>query len=94
VLTVRRGPNPGHTYALAGRIVTVGRGSENDIPIEDRALSRRHLQISWVDTAYRVEDLGSRNGTKVNEAAVQTADLHSGDRIRAGNVELEFTLAD
>jgi pSer/pThr/pTyr-binding forkhead associated (FHA) protein len=59
--------------------------------LDDTALSRRHFQISWVEDAYHVVDLGSRNGTRVNGSRVQSARLASGDRIRVGHVELEFT---
>jgi Zn-dependent protease with chaperone function len=92
VLAVRGGPELGRTFPLDGRPVTVGRSLDNDIPLDDAALSRRHFQISWVEDAYQLVDLGSRNGTRVNGSRVPTARLGSGDRIRVGHVELEFTL--
>jgi Zn-dependent protease with chaperone function len=90
-LAVRSGPEVGRTYPLDGRPVTVGRSLDNDIPLDDAALSRRHFQINWVEDAYHLVDLGSRNGTRVNGAREPTARLRSGDRIRVGHVELEFT---
>lgn len=91
-LTVLRGLEPGRTYTLDGRSITLGRHDDNQIQIKDAALSRRHCQVTWTDGAYVIEDLGSSNGTHVNGSRVQVVRLSSGDRIRLGGQMLEFNL--
>src|SRR5580700_7635988 len=47
------------------RVFTLGRGVECDVVIHDHSVSRRHARVSF-DAGWRVEDLGSRNGTVVD----------------------------
>jgi pSer/pThr/pTyr-binding forkhead associated (FHA) protein len=64
---------------------TVGRAGA-DVELVDPDVSRRHAAFHQVDQGIGVEDLGSRNGTYVNEEKVTgIASLSSGDRIRFGN---------
>jgi Zn-dependent protease with chaperone function len=92
-LVVCRGAELGRAFALDGSTVSVGRASGNTIQLYDESLSRRHFQIHWADGAYRLADLGSRNGTQVDGVTVATVPLRGGERIRAGNLELQFALA-
>jgi hypothetical protein len=55
--------------------LTIGRHPDSDICISDSSVSRRHVQISYVDTGWIIEDLGSRNGTLLNGALIDKADL-------------------
>jgi adenylate cyclase len=71
---------------------TIGRSKENDIPIPDRCISRYHaiLQIGATGE-FNLIDLGSRNGTFVNERrTVVPVTLQSGDVISFGNSSIEF----
>jgi adenylate cyclase len=71
---------------------TIGRSRENDIPIPDRCISRYHaiLQIGATGE-FNVIDLGSRNGTFVNERrTVVPITLQDGDVINFGNSCVEF----
>jgi len=80
-------------FTLAGRdTLIVGRDPVSDLPIFDPAVSRRHaaLQIDDREAIVRVTDLGSRNGTWINQARVTHGVLHPGDRIAFGTVA--FTL--
>jgi hypothetical protein len=67
----------------------IGRGDDCHITIFDPAISRRHARISVDDQHAVLEDLGSRNGCRVNGIPVKEAiELSDGDRIRIGTQEL------
>jgi hypothetical protein len=92
-LTILEGPAAGQVFRLDGREVTVGRSSQNDMVIGDNSMSRRHCRLHWADGDYVLEDLGSSNGTFVNNETTLAARLRDGDRITLGDSVLEFTLA-
>ncbi len=73
---------------LDSKPVTIGRHPENVICVNDVLLSRFHCVVEPNGMGgFRVRDLGSRNGTKVNGIAIQDADLAPGDVIRIGSHE-------
>jgi hypothetical protein len=69
---------------------TLGRSSSNEIVINDPNTSRRHAQIARRSGEWWIVDLGSTNGTLVNEALIKERRLLPGDRIKMGATELEF----
>jgi serine phosphatase RsbU (regulator of sigma subunit) len=70
-------------YVLDRESVTVGRSSTADLALQDPFLSRHHARLSKRDDQLLVEDLGSRNGTFVNDAPVQgLTPVKPGDVIR------------
>jgi predicted component of type VI protein secretion system len=72
---------PGHTL--------IGRGDDCHITVFDPAISRRHARIFVDDEHAILEDLGSRNGCRVNGVPVrEPTALNDGDRIRIGTQEL------
>jgi hypothetical protein len=72
----------------------VGRGERADIGLEDRSVSREHAEILVDGESVWVRDLGSRNGTWINEVRVQgTTEIQSGDRIRFGGLSFHLALA-
>jgi class 3 adenylate cyclase/HAMP domain-containing protein len=91
-LTLRGGDEAGQAYLLDGHPITLGRGSDADIQLDDHEISRCHAQLHWDGSTYLLEDLRSSNGTFVNGELVQTTALRPGDVIRVGNVSLEFSL--
>lgn len=76
------------TYALDKKDVTIGRGPENDVCINNLAVSKSHSRICFADL--RLEDLGSANGTFVNGEKVQSRALENGDVIGIGKFEILF----
>src|SRR3954470_2977130 len=70
--------------------VTIGRQIANMIVIEDTEASRFHCVIEKVAAGYRVRDLGSRNGTKVNGQLVKVALLDAEDIITIGKTEIRL----
>lgn len=69
--------------------VTVGRAADCEIQIEDHVVSRRHLTLERRGNDVLVTDLGSANGTFLNDRPVRNATARPGDRIRAGTAVLE-----
>ncbi len=80
---------------VEGATATVGRSSNNDIQIPEQHISRQHAVISFRDGVFMVNDLGSSNGTFVNDQKIEEPfPLFAGDRIRLYVAELLFTTAD
>jgi serine/threonine-protein kinase len=91
VLDVVQGPRQGRTFVFDRHdtfIVGRSRFVHCSMP-EDAALSRDHFLIEINPPRCEVRDLGSTNGTFVNDARVERARLHSGDRIAAGQSVFE-----
>jgi len=65
-LYILNGPNMGHSYQLRDGYTYIGRSAKNDIRIEDKTVSRRHLKIAKKGKRYLLTDLKSRNGTFCN----------------------------
>ncbi|MEP7271422.1 MAG: DUF3616 domain-containing protein [Acidobacteriota bacterium] len=70
---------------------TIGKGPTNDIILADPAVSTSHAQIRYESGSYVVTDLGSRNGTSVNDMRLtEPRKLAQGDRIKMGRCTLTF----
>jgi len=77
-------------FDLGGPLISLGRGSDNDVILDDPLVSRHHCQLKLQHGAYSFADLGSRNGSYVNGQQVSEVALGPGDRIRVGDTEIEF----
>lgn len=86
---VLRMAGDGREWSLGDRSV-IGRISGSEIEIEDPGASRRHAEIRRQGDEFVVVDLGSTNGTLVNDTPVSEATLEDGDRITIGRTVLEF----
>ena len=74
---------------------TLGRDSGTAaVVLDDSDVSRRHARLEIVDNDLVLTDLGSTNGTYVNDAQVTRRVLVAGDRMRIGRYELTWTLVD
>lgn len=71
-------------------ILNLGRHRDNDIVLDDRAVSRHHAQIRLRFGHYTLFDLGSQAGTTLNEQLVREAILRSGDVIQIGSQSIIF----
>ncbi len=91
-LRILDGPGAGNEYAIAGSVVRLGRGEENDIVLEDNNASRLHAEVVRDEATgrYIVRDLGSRNGIFVNRKKVPQAPLKNGDTFTIGGTSIEF----
>jgi Protein of unknown function (DUF3662)/FHA domain len=81
---------PTRTYPLDKNLVTIGRLPECDVVLTDAGASRRHAEIRREDGGFVLADLGSTNGTMVNETQISEQALEEGDRITIGRTILEF----
>ena len=70
--------------------VTIGRNQGNRILIPTKSLSRYHAKIIYQNRHYYIIDLKSSNGTYVNDVRVDQQEIHPGDQIRLGDVDIEF----
>ncbi len=91
-LRVRRGLPRGGRVVL-DRTIVVGRDPGCDLVLVDGRVSRRHVEISPDGPAVRLRDLGSSNGTSLNGAPVEAADLGVGDVLGLGDSELAVEAA-
>ena len=74
-----------------GRRILVGRAPSADVRIDDPRVSRLHARIEMRDDGVYVEDLGSRNGTRVEgEAVAGNRRLERGDEISIGTASIIF----
>lgn len=71
----------------------VGRSAKCHIKIDNAKLSRQHFKIVKASGRYRIQDLGSANGTRLNGIAITDAPLSPFDTIIAGPVEFQFLVA-
>ncbi len=69
---------------MGSRPVTIGRSPDNDIPVDNLAVSNHHAKVYYEAGRMVVEDLASLNGTFVNDLRVERATLHDGDSIHIG----------
>lgn len=91
-LVLRVGPSPGKVFPIMKNEITIGRDINNDIVINDSEISRRHCRLVISGESYMIEDLGSTNGTWMNDQRLTGShQLVSGEKFRLGdNVVLEF----
>lgn len=88
MLVVRQGPEIGTRYALTGDEVSVGRVPDNDIQLDDVTVSRQHAMLVRQGSAWLVRDLGSLNGTYVNNQRVDESPVRHGDDVQIGRFRL------
>jgi two-component system cell cycle response regulator len=90
VLIYPPGPHLGRRYPLKPDVNGVGRLSDADVSLDVDSVSRSHAQISFDGKGWYVEDLGSTNGSFVNDERVSRKVLRDGDLLRFGVAILKF----
>ncbi len=88
-LLVISGAEPGRLHVLEKPELVIGRSKYADIRISERAMSQQHAKIVQTGDGHRLYDLGSTNGTFVNDQQIESVDLRAGDVVRTG--ETTFT---
>ena len=89
LLVATEGPEAGGRYPLDA-LCTIGRSSRCDVRISDPTVSRQHARIQREGERYVIEDLGSGNGTFVNEQLVVRHALVNKDEIRIARSKFRF----
>jgi signal transduction histidine kinase len=91
-LIITRGADEGKQFELADAQVEIGRDPANQIRLNDTEVSRRHARLEQAEGGYALRDVGSANGTFVNNQKVtQPAPLQAGDRIQVGQTHLVYS---
>jgi tetratricopeptide (TPR) repeat protein len=89
-LHVIGGNDRGKQCELSKMLINIGRGADQDLVLADIAVSRRHIKIHLLPGGYKLQDLGSGNGTLINGKRVDEVMLVDGDQIELGNTLLRF----
>lgn len=91
-LKVSKGAATGEEYSFSDE-ARLGRTADNDVVVKDGAASRSHARVFEKGGKYFIEDLGSANGTRLNNAAVKAPkELKTGDSIMIGDTVFKFEL--
>ncbi len=84
------GGRAGEVFSLEAGPTTIGRSPECGIFLDDVTVSRKHAVVVRDGERWRLEDQGSLNGTFVNRARVDAAELNDGDELQIGKYRLTF----
>ena len=90
LLIVKRGYEEGSRFLLDSDLATAGRHPNADIFLDDVTVSRRHAQVVLDNGRYVVRDLGSLNGTYVNQMRIDELALEQGDELQIGKYRMVF----
>jgi pSer/pThr/pTyr-binding forkhead associated (FHA) protein len=80
----------GATHELVEDLITIGRGPDNMIVINDPSVSTHHAELQRAGETYRLKDLDSTNGTQINGIPAAETSLRFDDRIRFGAAEARY----
>jgi hypothetical protein len=89
-LALVEGEDEAKVFPLTKPRVLIGRLAESDVVLTDPGVSRTHAEVRRENGRWVITDLGSTNGTRVNDSSIATWVLGEGDRITVGSTVLEF----
>jgi diguanylate cyclase (GGDEF)-like protein len=90
VLIYPPGPDMGKRFPMETDEIVVGRGSDCDIQIDRDSVSRRHARFCRTDHGWDVEDLGSTNGSYINDMPIDRSPLRDADFVKVGAAIFKF----
>ncbi len=93
MVVIHRGPAKGARFLIDQGEVAIGRSVESPIFLDDVTVSRKHALIELRNGAFALKDLGSLNGTYLNNQSISDAALVSGDEIQIGKFHMLFISA-
>jgi pSer/pThr/pTyr-binding forkhead associated (FHA) protein len=97
VIKWRDGNGKKKGYKFSQGTIVIGRGENCEVCIQNNLLSRRHFEISKIKNQFYIVDLGSANGTKLNNKSVsknQPMPIDSGDKISVSGFRFSFQIKD
>jgi pSer/pThr/pTyr-binding forkhead associated (FHA) protein len=94
IITVQDRSAQPYRFGLDSKLVSIGRGSDNDIVIDSGSVSVKHAEMRRVEGGYELADLGSTNGIKRSGIRHDRIALFSGISLKLGDVTFDFILAD
>ncbi len=80
----------GRRYQLTATRTVLGRGSDADIVVDDPGVSRKHAEITLTGDGAVIKDLGSTNGTFVDEQRISARRLYDGTQVSMGRTRITF----
>lgn len=89
-LSITKGPQTGASFVLETPEITIGRDPSNTVFLNDMTVSRHHAKILIGANAATIEDLNSLNGTWVDGAIVNSAQLQDGTTIQIGTFRMVY----
>ena len=90
-LEITRGPQVGKLFAITKPMTMLGRVEDVvDVVVPDEAASRHHAAIAHKEGCFTLYDLGSTNGTSVNDAPIAACEITHGSEIRVGDTVFRF----
>ena len=93
-LVALTGRHAGMEYDLDRDCVTMGRGPGVDLAFDDPAMSRQHAAVDYAEGGFKVRDLGSTNGLRINGNRVQVDEISSGDRLEVGTQVFQLIIEE
>ena len=90
MIVIARGPQKGSRFLITSEGVEIGRASDCSIFLDDVTVSRKHASIVRGENEFILKDLGSLNGTYINNISVSQHSLVSGDEFQIGKFHLLF----
>jgi pSer/pThr/pTyr-binding forkhead associated (FHA) protein len=95
VLLVKSGPAMGKSFRTEQGDLLIGRqAGYGGVNIDDPAISALHAMLRQMLRGARLYDLGSVNGTTVDDVAIAGVELKDGDVLKFGDAEVQFVLGD
>lgn len=90
VLVIRSGDLTGARFTISKDTTKIGRNPDSDILFDDISVSRSHAEIVNSKTGLVVRDLGSLNGTYINQNLTEQSSLRHGDELQIGRFRMVF----
>lgn len=90
VLVIKKGPVIGQRIPLTQDELMIGRDPQSDLFLNDITVSRKHAKLVYLKGNVEIKDVGSLNGTYVNNELTESSKLKSGDEIQIGKFVLVF----
>ena len=90
MVVIHRGPSKGARFLIDRAEVGIGRSIESPIFLDDVTVSRKHALIVREEKSFSIKDLGSLNGTYLNNQSVLNSPLTTGDEIQIGKFHMLF----
>ena len=90
MVVIHRGPAKGARFLIDQNEVAIGRSTDSPVFLDDVTVSRKHAVIEAREGVFTLRDLGSLNGTYLNNQTVSESQLSTGDEIQIGKFHLLF----